>query len=117
MLTAALALNVYVRCPMFYQVHIYQHCHQRLTDVDLSELKFNGYILHGPHAALPMRWYECQPVMSSRIAIMMIQPENATHVTVIWTGNIWTFRGALDTAGIPGIDVSHVMQVVAPFNM
>jgi hypothetical protein len=102
---------------MFYQVHIYQHCHQRLTDIDLGELKFNAYILHGPHAALPMQWYECQPVMSSRIAIMMIQPENATHVTVIWTGNIWNFRGALDIAGIAGIDASHVMQLLAPFNM
>jgi hypothetical protein len=45
---------------------------------------------------------------------MVIQPENATHVTVIWTGNIWNFRGVLDIADIPGIDGSHVMRFGAP---
>ena len=41
-------------------------------------------------------------VVGKRVVTMFIQPESGTHVSVLWGGNTWNFRAALDEAGVKG---------------
>ena len=66
------------------EVHIYQHGTQELTDVD--ELGYEHYTLHNADETSPLKWYECSPVMPNRIAMMHLQPESGTCVSVLWSG-------------------------------
>ena len=34
--------------------------------------------------------------------VLHIQPESETHISVLWSGNTYNFRKALDDAGVPG---------------
>ena len=78
---------------------------------------------------LPLKMFEAQPVVrpiflnetmlnskggnvnpshfplyevGKRVVTMFIQPESGTHVSVLFGGNTWAFRAALDEAGVKG---------------
>ena len=36
---------------------------------------------------------------------MQLRPESDTCVSVLWSGNTWNYRAALDEAGVPGAKV------------
>ena len=40
--------------------------------------------------------------VGKRVVTMFIQPESGTHVSVLFGGNTWAFRAALDEAGVKG---------------
>ena len=65
-------------------VHIYQHGTQELTGVD--ELEYGHYTLHNADETSPLKWHECSLVISKRIAMMHVQPESGTCVSVLWSG-------------------------------
>ena len=61
------------------------------------------YTLHDDEdEQMPLKWYECQPVFSKKIVMMHLQPESETCVSIIWSGNTWNYRNALDEARVPG---------------
>ena len=45
--------------------------------------------------------FSCYEV-GKRVVTMFIQPESETNVSVLWGGNTWNFRTALDEAGVKG---------------
>jgi hypothetical protein len=87
------------------EVHIYQHGGQEISDVD--DLEYEHYTLHEADEVLPLKWYECSPVISKRIVMLHLQPESETCVSVLWGGNTWNYRNALDEAGVKGAYVDE----------
>lgn len=106
----------------------------------LSRSGYDHYTLHADIKQMPLKWYECQPVVSNKIVVMHIQsstwwsehmvctiqcfvglvfhlflrvfnnfayvrPESDTLASVIWAGNTWNYRNALDEAGVKGARV------------
>ena len=51
---------------------------------------------------LPLKMFEAQPVIGKRVVTMFVQPESATNVSILFGGNTWAFRAALDEAGVKG---------------
>lgn len=84
------------------KVHIHQQNGVGINVADLRDFKYKFYIANDSCQHLPLKYFECQPVSSKRIAIMIVQVEDDSHVNIIWAGNHWAYRGALDAAGIPG---------------
>ena len=41
-------------------------------------------------------------MVSKRITTMTVQLVTDACVTVVWAGDTWAYRGALDAAGVPG---------------
>ena len=88
------------------KVHINQQSGVGINLADLRGFEYKFYVLNDPCRNLPLKWFECQPPVSRRIVIMIVQVEDDNHINIIWAGNTWAYRGALDAAGIPGPHVS-----------
>ena len=85
------------------RVHIYQHGAPQIDNDDaVEEFAYQHYTLHGAEDAPPLKWFECQPVVSKKIVMMHIQPESESCASVLWSGNTWNFRSSLDEAGVRG---------------
>ena len=35
-------------------------------------------------------------------SLLPVRPESETHISVLWSGNTWNYRSALDEAGVKG---------------
>jgi hypothetical protein len=91
----------------YSKVHIHQQNGVGINSADFQDFKYKFYVLNDPCQNLPLKWFECQPPVSKRIAIMIVQVEDDSHVNIIWAGNTWAYRGALDAAGKPGPHISQ----------
>jgi hypothetical protein len=81
------------------QVHLYQ---QVGVDINITEIKKfarKACVIHPGNVELPLRWFECHPVASKRIAIMTVHITSESCVTVMWAGDVWVYRGLLREAG------------------
>ena len=89
---------------MTRQVQIHQHAAQLITNSFVSdELSYDQYtVVSVSDDPLPLKWAECQPVMGKKLVTMTLQVESETHLSVLWGGNTWSFRQALDEAGVHG---------------
>ena len=84
-------------------MHIYQAGLKDIDDEAIEKLKYENYTLHeGEVEQMPLKWYEAQPVVSKKIVVMHLQPETETCLSVLWSGNTWNYRSALDEAGVKG---------------
>ena len=85
------------------QVHIYQSGFKEIDDESVEHLKYENYTLHVDAAEnIPLKWYEAQPVASKKIVVMHLQPESETVLSIIWSGNLWNYRSALEEVGVKG---------------
>ena len=85
------------------QVQINQHGEQQITNAFVSDLNYEHYtVLSVSDEELPLKWYECQPVVGKKIVTMTVQVEDENHVSVLFGGNTWAFRQALDEFGVNG---------------
>ena len=86
------------------QVQIHQHGAPLITNTFVSdELNYDQYtVVSVSDDPLPLKWAECQPVMGKKLVTMTLQVESETHVSVLWGGNTWSFRQALDEYGVHG---------------
>ena len=90
------------------QVHIYQAGLIEIDDEAVEKLSYKHYTLHHDKVEkMPLKWYEAQPVISKKIVVMHLQPESETCLSVLWSGNIWNYRSALDEAGVKGAYVDE----------
>ena len=56
------------------QVHIYQAGLIEIDDEAVEKLSYKTYILHHDKVEkMPLKWYECQPVMSKKIVVMHVE--------------------------------------------
>ena len=89
-------------------MHIYQAGLKDIDDEAIEKLKYENYTLHENEAEkMPLKWYEAQPVVSKKIVVMHLQPETETCLSVLWSGNTWNYRSALDEAGVKGAYVDE----------
>ena len=84
------------------EIHVYQHGDQVLGDEAQERIQYEHYTFHDSEDVPPLKWYECSPVVSKRIVLMHLQPENESTLSVMWGGNTFSFRAALDEAGVKG---------------
>ena len=88
------------------QVHLHQQIGIDIGNAEVNNFARKPCIVHTGSAELPLQWFECQPVFSKRIAIMVVQIESESLITVIWAGDVWEYRGRLLAAGIQGYQFS-----------
>ena len=90
------------------QVHIYQSGFKEIDDESVEHLKYKNYTLHVDAAEnIPLKWYEAQPVASKKIVVMHLQPESETVLSILWSGNLWNYRSALEEVGVKGAYVDE----------
>ena len=89
-------------------MHIYQSGFKEIDDESVEKLKYENYTLHADESEhIPLKWYEAQPVASKKIVMMHLQPESETLLSVLWSGNLWNYRNALEEAGVKGAYVDE----------
>ncbi len=85
------------------RVQIHQHGAQYVDDDFVRELNYEHYnLLSMTDDDLPLKWYESQPVIGKKLVSMTLQIEDEKTVSILWGGNTWAFRQALDETGISG---------------
>ena len=88
------------------EIHIRPHksASAEVTSDLVESLSYEHLAFHEAttESKLPLKMFEAQPVIGKRVVTMFVQPESATHVSVLFGGNTWAFRAALDEAGVKG---------------
>ena len=86
------------------QVQIHQHATQHVDQEFVRSLNYEHYSLLSvdDDSELPLKWYESQPVIGKKLVTMVIQVEDEKSCSVLWGGNTWAFRQALDENGVSG---------------
>ena len=69
-----------------------------------EELSYNHYTVHAPaqESEMPLKWHEACPCIGKREATVHLTAASDTELKLIWSGNTWVFRDAMDEAGIKG---------------
>ena len=84
-----------------FEVHLYPH-----VSVDIAtpweDLEYKHYSRNDPAADLPLSLFEAQPVVGRRIVVFNIQTNGPNEISIVITGNTWSFRSRLDAFGIQG---------------
>ena len=91
--------NVVVAMWDLVQVQLHQQLGININNVELEKFARKPCVIHPGSAALPLQWFECQPVVSKRLAIMTMYVTSKSYVTVVWAGDVWVYRGLLRAAG------------------
>ena len=81
------------------QVQLHQQFGINISNVELEKFLRKPCVIHPGSAELPLQWFECQPVVSKRLAIMTVYVTSESYVTVVWAGDVWVYRGLLCAAG------------------
>ena len=85
------------------QVHLHQQIGIDINYAEVEDFAIKPYVIHPGSAELPLQWFECQPVVSERLAIMIVRIRNESCVTVTWAGDVWVYRGLLRAAGVTSL--------------
>ena len=96
-------------------VHVYQHGARVIDTEAIDNFVYEHYTFHGLEDVAPLRWFEASPVMSKRIVFMHVQVESDSTVSVLWGGNTWEYKAALDEAAflLRSLMCGLVSQVVS----
>ena len=88
------------------EIHIRPHksASAEVTSDLVESLSYEHLNFHeaAAESKLPLKMFEAQPVIGKRVVTMFVQPESATNVSILFGGNTWAFRAALDEAGVKG---------------
>ena len=87
-------------------MHIYQHIGGDINDADIQDFTFKRYSAHHGCAMLPLPWFQCQPAVFARLALMIVQVQSELSVSVVWAGDVFEYRGRLRAAGINSFELS-----------
>lgn len=89
------------------EIHVRPHksAAAEVTSLLVESLSYEHLTFHeaAAEAQLPLKIFEAQPVVGKRVVTLFVQPESGTHVSVLFGGNTWNFRSALDEAGVKGL--------------
>ena len=89
----------------FVQVQLHQQLDININITELKKFARKPCVIHPGGVELPLRWFECHPVASKRIAIMTVHITSESCVTVMWAGDVWVYRGLLRAAGAASLPV------------
>ena len=85
------------------EIHLYAHLSvDELTEEKIQEELSLTYIVHEPASELPLKWNHAQPVMGKRVVTITLRCASEDTLRLIWSGNTWAFRDAMDEAGVKG---------------
>ena len=102
------------------EIHVRPHtsAQAEVTSDLVESLSYEHLTFHEAvsEAQLPLKMFEAQPVVGKRIVTIFIQPESGTHVSVLFGGNTWNFRSALDEAGVKGAVLYNIKVSVCVNN-
>ena len=87
------------------QVHLHQQIGIDINNADVQDFVLKPYYVHTGSEELPLRWFECYPIFSKRLAIMTVHITSESCVTVVWAGNVFVYRGLLRTAGATSLPI------------
>ena len=65
------------------QVHIFQGGLREVDDEAIEKLTYKHFNLHDEDAEMPLKWYECQPVVSRKLVAMHVQPSSQLCVVAL----------------------------------
>ena len=79
-----------------------------LEQSKVDDMNYEHYTLHDPaeESELPLKWNEAAPCIGKRVLTCHLTAENETELKLIWSGNTWAFRDAMDEYGIKGLAFS-----------
>ena len=84
-----------------FEVHLHPHISVGVANI-LEDLEYEHYTLNEPARVLPLGIFEAQPVVGKRIVSLNIQIDTPIQISVVITGNTWSFRSRLDAFGVNG---------------
>ena len=82
-----------------FQVHMHPHTGIR---VNLDGMGYENYTLNVPTKSLPLKFFECHPCASKKILTLNVEPTTEQSVSVVVSGNSFSYRDRLDALGVPG---------------
>ena len=85
------------------EIHLYPYLGvDELTEEKIQEELSLTYIVHEPASDLPLKWNHAAPVMGKRVVTVTLRCSSEDTLRMIWSGNTWAFRDAMDEAGVKG---------------
>ena len=85
------------------EIHLYPYLGvDELTEEKIQEELSLTYIVHEPASDLPLKWNHAAPVMGKRVVTVTLRCASEDTLRLIWSGNTWAFRDAMDEAGVKG---------------
>jgi hypothetical protein len=93
------------------QVYFHPHISAGVSRDQLQHLQFKPCTIMDAIRDLPLKWFECQSVITRRIAIMVLQINSDVSINVIWCGDTFAYRGALSDNNVTGMCLmfNHVL--------
>ena len=68
--------------------------------MDLSDLmenmSYKPLEIREPAKDLPLKWFECHPVIGNKILCWHLEPEGDSILHLVITGNTWLYRDDLE---------------------
>ena len=93
---------------MAKDIECHFHPHKGVDCLEQSKvdgMNYEHYTLHdqAEECELPLKFYEAAPCIGKRVLTCHLTAENETELKIIWSGNTWAFRDAMDEYGIKGL--------------
>ena len=96
------------------ETHLYPHIGvDEITQDKIDEFNYEHYTLHPPsqESDMPLKFHEAAPCIGKRVATLHLSASSDTEMKLIWSGNTWVFRDAMDEHNIKGAAVICVAFV------
>ena len=89
-------------CLTRFQVYLHPQRDIWITNDQTQKFGFKPYTIMDASNDLPLKWFECQSAGSRRIVVMVLQANAGDSVNVIWYGDTFAYRGALNKSNVSG---------------
>ena len=70
--------------------------------INIDGMDYEHYTLNAPANSLPLKFFECHPCASKKILTLNVEPTTEQSVSVVVSGNSFSYRDRLDALGVPG---------------
>lgn len=93
-----------------FEVHVYPHTG---IGIDIECMSYEKYKLNEPAISLPLKLFECHPCASKKVLTLNVEQTTDHTLSIVMSGNSFTYKDRLDALGIPGgyhKDVSGKIQ-------
>ena len=101
-------------CTQDIETHLYPHVGvDEITQAKIDDFNYEHYSLHPPTqgSEMPLKFHEAAPCIGKRVATLHLSATSDTELKLIWSGNTWVFRDAMDEHNIKGAAVTFAVLV------
>ena len=82
-----------------FEVRLHPHLG---VDINIDGLAYEHYTLNTPAKSLPLKFFECHPCAGKRVLTLNVEPTTDQTVSVVVSGNSFSYRDRMDALGVPG---------------